>query len=302
MFLVSTLVWAEMKVWRTHRKTAMRVASWCLAILGLMYLGERSVTDWLVLSTTGIEIDVFWWFMTVLSLSASLLLGGVSWLAVERAVGIKRSWQDGLRAHYYSNIAKYVPGYAWQALSKAYLLRKASFAPKTIAIAIITEYSLIFFTGSIIIIAFLKPWLAASILAGVSAYLIFMRGKTIFKVNWLFTGLVFSAIGWVLLGTAVWALNRAFGVIAFESWSRYVIAFSGSVILGLLAIGVPNGIGVREAVFLLLIDNVSRPNSLAISLIGIRIIFFILEILFVGFVRLLLTEGSFKRYPISDEQ
>ncbi|MEM3433447.1 MAG: lysylphosphatidylglycerol synthase domain-containing protein [Candidatus Methanomethyliaceae archaeon] len=200
---------------------------------------------------------------------AALLIGDMMWSLVQAAFDLGFSWYEGIIIHLVSGITKYIPGYAWQYMSKAYLSRKRGASSKRITIAMLTELILLLAGGGII--AALWGWLALRFwrplpialpscgwfVIGAAALLVAIfwnsavaRWSTgdhrLIRQGMLWASLVLSVIGWMAFATAAWLISRAIYPISVEDFPQHVVALVASGLVSLLVFVVPSGLGVRE--------------------------------------------------------
>ena len=124
------------------------VAAPLVMLLCFFYLGR---TLWL-----GAQ-QVDWSQVTVrpgpLILSAALfalatLIGGLCWSLLLEGLGQHASLRANLKTHLRANVAKYLPGYAWQILGKAYLCKVQGLPMGPVAVGIGLEFVTVILTGA----------------------------------------------------------------------------------------------------------------------------------------------------------
>jgi uncharacterized membrane protein YbhN (UPF0104 family) len=69
-------------------------------------------------------------------------------------------------------------------------------------------------------------------------------------------GAAANVVAWTGYGVALWLLARGLLVVPELTVPRAVAAFTASYIAGLLFLPAPGGLGVREGVFVLMLDGV----------------------------------------------
>lgn len=216
----------------------------------------------------------------------ALLLGGVMWTLIQTAFDLGFSWHEGIAIHLLSGITKYIPGYAWQYMSKAYLSRKRGASAKQITMAMLTEFILLLAGGGITVapwgwltLHFQHPiplafpaWGWSFVGAAMLLVAIAWNGTvTRWGINEhrqirqrsLWAALGVAIIGWMTFAAAVWFMSRAVYSVAVNDFPQHVVALVVSSILGLLVIVVPNGLGVREMTLALLLQG-AVPLALGI--------------------------------------
>lgn len=71
-------------------------------------------------SQLDITINVPLIILSVITTILAVFLGAYGFYLVLRAMYISINWFEAMNVHLQSNLAKYIPGYAWQLIGKAY--------------------------------------------------------------------------------------------------------------------------------------------------------------------------------------
>jgi uncharacterized membrane protein YbhN (UPF0104 family) len=229
-------------------------------------------------------------FATVLS----VYLGALGWGLTLKAVGEKIPRRESTHIHLASNLAKYIPGYAWQLVGKAYLTNQAGASTPGIGFAMVLEIAQLVLIGFGLILIFLPKDLVGMwsnlgfindqinfiraigifillIIPGMMILLLKMmrkfRGKLILYPRALFTASSVILAGWLLLGMSFWLLGVAFLPIAVSDIPRFIFTLAASFLIGLAIIIVPGSIGVRESimVYLLTLFSIASPIAVLIA-------------------------------------
>jgi hypothetical protein len=208
----------------------------------------------------------------------ALLLGGLMWWLVQKGVGLGLGLYESIAIQFTSDISKYIPGYAWQYMSKAYLVNRSRKTPtRQIGIAIMSEFILLtlggagfagllawifnldlplrwqiphwlwlVITGSCLLVILLWIIWVPRLLVGQR---ISYDGKTL----WL--AMIVGLIGWLIFSLAVWLIARSLFPLRWDGFPQVGFALALSGIIGIVVIFAPNGIGVREATMTLLLQG-----------------------------------------------
>ncbi len=236
-----------------------------------------------------------------------VVLGGWEWKLLLTALGHDLSTRQGLRIHLRSNVAKYVPGFAWHIVGKTYLCRQAHIPSRYITVAVGFEFV------SMILTAFLA---ALVVLPGVdfvtmssqerwTVYgLAFLGGGIIFlglplglqtviqtidregdwKIRWwgISLTLIVMFFNWLLWGLGFCALIAAIHPVRSAQIPTFIFTLTSSFVFSLLIIFVPNGIGVRESAMTFLLSTALPSSIAALIAIMIRLVMIVGEL--IGFV------------------
>lgn len=90
---------------------------------------------------------------------------------------------------------------------------------------------------------------------------------------------------WLVSGVAHWCLANALGVYSVSNLPRLIVAVSASWAVGFISIFAPAGLGVREAVLYLFVNNWMEPADTILFVTLSRLLMFGVEIvLSVGFM------------------
>ncbi len=228
----------------------------------------------------------------ILYLLAHACWGGF-WVRLLRSQGVEVSLPVGLRAYFFSQFGKYVPGKALVILIRVAMLRSAvGGRPLPVAITATYETLTSMAAGAIIGIALL-PWIgvvpevvsrnigfvfAAAALPLVLGLLNKVAARRVAKwrgpdapplpsppLGLLIQGLLQGACGWCLLGVSLTlAVHAVAPVPPAWTWPTYLAdlgAIALSYVSGFFMLFVPGGLGVRE----LVLEFALKPRFIADS-------------------------------------
>ena len=235
---------------------------------------------------------------------AALLLGAVMWSLIQQAMGLGFSWQESMVIHMISSITKYIPGYAWQYVSKAYLSKRRGSSARPITLAILTEFALLVAGGVVVAAAWgllghrdwrlawdipLWVWIlaeAVGLLIGIAWNLVAPRltsneNGSVVRVRLLWCAGAVGMLGWITFAAAVWLMSRSVYPVSLSVFPQHVVALVTSVIVGLIVVIVPGGLGIRETLLAVLLAGV-LPFTLGL-VVGVMIRFSIILWELIGF-------------------
>jgi len=268
-----------------------------------------------------------WWLLLAFSITWIVdWMGGVSWWQLLLGFNQKVSWLESWQAHFKSALVKYVPGFIWQYLGKGYMTREMGVSPLVMSILMVWEFVIMVITGLGIGFVFLPAVLPREwglpgwvwyLVVAVGGIVLFVLQGLPFAAPWLFNQLNFAgltlnrknlfsaslvvAAGWMLHGVALWSTVRAFDADLLRDVSFFVFAFSISLVAGILALPVPNGLGVREGIMIYLISRyLPLSTSLLVATISrleIETRDFVCELAVAIYRKIRARSGSNKRYP-----
>lgn len=242
---------------------------------------------------------------------AAVFLGTLGWWFTLLSFGHHPGWLESARVHLLANLAKYVPGYAWQLVGKAYLSKNLSLSARQSGLVMLAEFAQLILLGLVISFALLPQplltkWLGSTLFANkiiltgaiviIAAALLpllsRLRNKSPqkFRLGQINLALLASAatailIGWLALGLAFWLLGLALIPVNLSDLPFFIFTLTASFIIGLAIVFVPGSIGVRESIIVLLLTT-RFPNTSQAALIAIasRIVITVGELIGTGVI------------------
>lgn len=303
-----------------------RLLGAAIILLALYYLGRISVNtmrqvDWRsfrlrpgpLLASLGVNV-------------ICIGLGAIVWGLVLRSLGYSLRWDKCLDIQTTSNLAKYLPGYAWQLVGKAYLTRREQVPSVVIGLALVLELAGLCLTGIWVALwaipagagipgvptAWLPRTWAGNFPLAVRVALLILLALLSLTLPYLFrilarvgairqhlpdlklqpvvywAALAVFVLAWVLLGQAFDWLLPVIGHSSAGSGALATYTLTLSFIIGLLTLFVPAGIGVREGMMVYLLSSqVIGGLAVAVAILS-RLVLIASELLAFGLSRLLI--------------
>jgi len=243
-----------------------------------------------------------------------------------------------VRAYFIGHLGKYVPGKAWSLLMRTGMLADAGIRPGVAALTATYETLTTMAAGALVAAVLLAclaleastTWWALALLALAGLPIlppVFNRlmkmvaalaGKAARKfgtdaeiaplphvrTTTLLAGLALTAAGWLLLGLSLWMVVQALVPEPqpwdWETWGRCTAAGALAYVAGFVAVVVPGGLGVREALLaealtLELTPSVGSdqavPLAVAVVLV-LRLLWTAAEVIMAGIVYLVRSQES----------
>ncbi|MCD6520332.1 MAG: hypothetical protein J7M05_10475, partial [Anaerolineae bacterium] len=255
-----------------HRRILERLHSWWLApkpswwpwlkrLLALFLVGGSVYYIWRRLAVDVGRLD--WqslelrWGSLGISLGLTTLcvaLGGWVWKLILASLGHPLGWKESFFIHTAANLTKYLPGYGWQLLGKAYLTQRRGIPARVAAMGIALEFSSLLLTAFLVgggiappnvrwpLLGELSLWGRLALLSSALLALILIpvgihrwgegKQRPLRDIVVPFWGAVLlMAFAWVLFGLAFGYLLRALGPLPKYGWSVAVYALSLSFII-----------------------------------------------------------------------
>lgn len=270
-----------------------------LPLLGIVfliiYLVEKDF-DWSLLKNNS-KFNI----IAIPILLLAFLIRGITWYIILKKFNINVRLNDALFSQFSTILLKYIPGKIWTPIGKANSLRIEGEATliKLSSIAFLqqllfTSVGLLF--GSLSILLFIDSLSLKILLVAIvslSTYLFvsyLSKERTLNKYNWKYLKKLsdlklpkliiifpFIIIHWLLIGLGYFIIYRS--TVSDINWNVGMIQVLANNI-GMIAVFVPAGIGVREGIVAIYLLENNYPNNLVIAIsILSRIVFIIAEII-----------------------
>ncbi len=236
----------------------------------------------------------------------TVFLGALGFYLTVKAMLMPINWMEAINIHLQSNLAKYIPGYAWQLIGKAYLTQRTGVSVRLVGLAMTIELVQLFLAG--ICVAFLSlpvdimvSWRFGNLFSSflpiirIISFVIFLLFPI--AVSWIFNktkiinqtmsaspvillGASLSMFAsWILFGYSFWLLGKTFFPVSIDQLLLFVFTLAASILIGLVIIVVPGSIGVRESIMVWFLGPVvGAPQAVIIAAIS-RVIITISELI-----------------------
>jgi uncharacterized membrane protein YbhN (UPF0104 family) len=251
-----------------------------------------------------------------LTASALLYLAGLTfylafWLLLLRALGQRPVLLPAARAYFVGHLGKYVPGKAWALVLRATLSRPAGVPAGVAALTGVYETLTTMAAGALFAAVVLswqmaagsehQVWLALGLLALAGVPILpgifnpvvrrlsapFLKGDAVplprLGHRTLLEGLVLGVAGWGVLGLSLWAVLRALrpelAPWAWDVWLRWAAIAALAYVAGFLALVLPGGVGVREAVLQIALKPEVGPLLSVLVPLLLRLLWTVAEVL-----------------------
>jgi hypothetical protein len=215
------------------------------------------------------------WGTFILSTSlliAALMVWPFAWVwFVGKLEGNTFPIRKTVRSYIYANTTKYIPGSVYNYFARAYFVNKIGYRPRSIWAANIFEFLAAVFTGLLLYsLSLLWPHVHVTIISTtwtwglVGALLILISPPVLnplanlirknekkvsldFKTFSIY--LTLSCFIWIMIGVAFWVFLASFNLgLPIAYLPESIGVWSIAVAIGMIAIGFPQGIGVKEAI------------------------------------------------------
>jgi glycosyltransferase 2 family protein len=228
---------------------------------------------------------------------------GLAWRRALAIVGEPRPVVDTLYRYYVGQLGKYVPGGIWPVVGRAEMARRGGVSPGVAYASTVLSLGLTYLaailaaTGTLLmgatggaevtwqpVVALLPVGVAALHPAVVERVLQLLRrisGRPLsIRVPRWSTSVLLLLLhlpAWLGIGLTTWIIAQALAPTPVDV-RNIVFATTLSWVVGFLAVGVPGGIGVREAVFVAAATSVGSSGIAAAIALVARMIFVLVDL------------------------
>lgn len=225
-------------------------------------------------------------FFSSAVLLVSVLFSVNSWRLLIVAFGYTFPWIDIAHAQMLSMLGKYIPGHIWNYSSKIYLSYKLGFPFKRSGLAVIIEMFITYLVAMFLFLVFIPK---AIFSMGSSGFLIirltgsaglillllipfllskFLMEKALITAPHRLVIVILIRAGlWILSSYAFLMLIQSLGFPQI-GLSSAISVITSSFFVGFLAIFVPDGLVIREAIIIMLLRAlITTPDATLISLV-----------------------------------
>jgi glycosyltransferase 2 family protein len=280
------------------------VIRWTVVIVIFWYIGRRLAQDWDALRAEDLRFDAGWMALSVLLLVGYMVGRAFVWHHLTRLLDVSIAPLSAVTAWLWSQLGKYIPGKVFLFLGRLDFYSRAGKPTGPVALAfgieLIGTFSASIATVILGLFTLDLPavegyrWLLVAALIGLIAVLhpvplrlvintlARITRRAAFEMRLPFSktlGFVaMYTLNWLVFGAAFYALVNSFTTVGPELMLYLAGAFSFASMVGMLAVFVPSGLGVREGILGFFLSQVmTTPLALAAALVA-RIWFTVVEV------------------------
>jgi hypothetical protein len=275
----------------------VRAAQWIAGLAILGFAARSLVRNWETLRSQELDIRIVpgWLVLSAVVVWAMYAILIVAWRTMLAGWGQRLDGWSAARIWTVSSLGKYLPGKVWAVAGMALMAQRAGIAPWAATgsavvlqvLAIGTGAAVAGLTGRRALEAahpgsqFALVLLVAGAVAGVALLLwppVVRRllqlaapdaeSRGLPPAGGIALGIVANALAWVGYGLALWLLARGLLPDAVLRPSLAVAVFTASYLAGFLALFAPGGLGVREGLFILMLQGplgIGAATALAVA-------------------------------------
>lgn len=253
----------------------------------------------------GTHFNLLSFVLSWISTLVAVFCGAAAWWLILRSMFQPAPLANSLGSHVQSNLAKYIPGFAWQIIGKAYLTRQIGVPTALVASALALEMAAVIAAGlglvgifypytllpglfpqpltftAFLIIKILLALVIFSVVIALPEIIqaVLKRPQPLiqYPVYYRLAVLILT-ISWLIFGLGYWQLGAALHPLPVAVLPRFIFTLSLSVIIGLLAVFAPGGIGIRESIMVYLLSPViGGPLAVILAAIS-RVVILLSEV------------------------
>lgn len=291
------------------KRLAKRSVKGAVAVAVLWAVGLHVRRTWTDLQAQGegLSVDALWVAAGAALYLAGLVACGAFYGRILRATATPISMASAIRAYVVSHLGKYVPGKAMVVVMRVGLSVPQGARASTAAIATFYETLVMMASGALVaVVGFalaprptqLPPILLASALA--LAFLIVVEPRLFpriarlastpfkgvgpdaypkFSFELLATGMLWTILGWTLMGLSQVAVVRAFSPdgVPTNLWPLIGGSVALATVAGFVVAVLPGGLGVREWVLMTAMAPALGEKTAVVSALALRLTWVLAE-------------------------
>jgi hypothetical protein len=276
-----------------------RVAVLVLLAVAAWYVARSLGTQWAQVRVAAAALRPRWGLVAAASalVFATYALLVQSWRALLAGWGGHLPYWTAVRIWMVSNLARYVPGTLWAVGAMGVLADEAGVAPAVAGGAAVLNTLVNLAAGFVVVTTLggeaasrLAPNLpharafaallglggaislpaALPALTGLAARLLRRDAPARLPLRTFVAVFVSNLCAWIAYGVAFEMFTRALFPAAGDNWAGYVAVFTGSYLIGFLAILAPGGLLVRESAMVLALTGLGVvPNAVDAALVAV---------------------------------
>ncbi|MCC6265260.1 MAG: flippase-like domain-containing protein [Bryobacterales bacterium] len=303
-----------------HAKTALK---YLLPVLIILFLARSIHSNWAQIREYPWQFDFPLLALATLFTSTWFFVRTWIWWQLVREMHEHVPYWPAFRVFMISEVARYVPGKIWQYVSRIYLAQRYHIPPALTLTSALVELLMVMVAAGVVTLAnasrilpsleeqyrplFLLALLAALVLVHPKSLKLWSRVLAKFlRQEWVPFDVRYSHLVMILAASLLtWALS-GYGFALFvqalthgtdQHTVQLATVYAASWLIGLLAIVVPAGVGVREGTMTLLLAVIMPHPTAAVIAIASRLWITLLEVLLLAGARIFIPGPELSRPP-----
>lgn len=273
------------------KKIAELIVKIFVILVIFYFLGTALYRNWSQIDFKQLHFNVPLLIVSMFFLSGFYLMFAFGWKLILKELGVSLPFLKGLKIIFYSQLGKYLPGKIWAWAGRIYFCKQLGIPTSKTFLSMVLELALTTISGILIFLVALliSPGFKTNIhpfflIIVVIMSFIIIHPKVLTRIinfflrlikkeqvrielnfSQIFMIMAYYCIIWLCFGIAFYFLINSVTFITPSKIPIITGSFAIASTIGLIALFVPAGLGVREGILSLLLSNFF-PLSLAILL------------------------------------
>ena len=243
----------------------IRLVAQLLLVLGLVFVALRLRTIWHDSSLDLGRVHWGWLGGALASAVLSVAASGAIWLVILRELDVlaRPHW---LGIFLQAQLTKYIPGSVWQYAGRATMTRAYGVPLRVVGKSLSFEVVAAAAGAAIFVTLLLGWWALPAVIVLLVAPALAVRNENRAGVRAIGRATALYGVVWALMGASFWMTGRALVGASSRDLAEYAGAFACAWLVGFVAIYAPGGLGVREAmVVVLLRGKLGAADALVVA-------------------------------------
>jgi hypothetical protein len=300
-----------------------RILSLSFVLIIASIITKVFIENWHKISFKELTFDYRFLIISILIYILNLSFTVWLWKYILALLGDKAAFLPLCRVFVYAQTSRYIPGKIWQYLSKVYWGLKIGLSKKKIILSSILE-TVFLLSGAFIVSLFsielfmsknyytlnyliivsilicillitVHPGILGKILNTIGKRFISSRVTLTFPYYHMLIIVFLYAFSWVLYGFSVFCFILSFYKIDFNHYIPIVSLQAGSWLIGFLSLIAPNGLGVKESIFILGFKSIVPVSFAIMCVILLRLFQIALDVVIFA-ICLVFDKGAWKNF------
>ena len=278
------------------KNNIIKVIGIVLAVIILWYMVKAFVSNWSQIQPYLANIKPVWFVLSVILYAITFLMTGNNWSYLLHQMDESATQTEYLNIHMVSALARYIPGGIWNIVGKAYMCTQKNVDKGATTVSMVLEY-VFQIVSSALFLLFFVPVALRKYLGNVGVVLVFILVilaifimpyvinigiKVVAKImkcdyeaihlekKYIYKILLRYVIVWLITGISVIMLAYSFTEITPLQGVYLMLSYPISWVVGFLSPS-PNGMGVREGVFGILLGSSYQSELILLITLTSRI-------------------------------
>lgn len=279
------------------RKIVLGIMKAFLASVVLIFVGRELVLRFAALDVGALTFRKSDILFCVVCVTGNRFLSAVSYGNLVHGFGARMAWKSACVVSWVPAPAKYIPGKIVGLAGAIYLFKSYGISTRIAASVMVLHVGLTVLIGFLVVLvgSIWTPFVslssplggavAGSVLIGMvslhprilAALLRYLPGHRTKDYDFPDPGhyaitIAIVTVQWVLSGIALWLCLRAVHPLSTQVLPMVITSSALAMVVGVLAVFAPGGLGVREGILLLALDPYAPSAVIGVAVVSIRLV------------------------------